>query len=191
VTQEAFGLFDRLSSDSEDLIASFKEMRVARASAASAISAEVSQLRSLARDAQSHFGLGLADLLDHPDRAAELIELGGGSLGRSTVMTRSRAVQNLAKLNLGDREGRRWISQFRAALPKKKSLGWHDSGISLPGSRSRVRPGSPTPDSRALEAILRLAVARSPVDGAIAGKTKATRRSAKSGCIEGDASQHA
>ncbi len=134
-----------------------------------AIAAEVSQLRSLAKDGLTHFGLTLPELLHQPARAAELIEHAGRSVGRSTIMTRARAVQKLAMLMLGDSEGRRWIAEFRSAMPKTKSHGWYDSGISISGSRNRVRPRSPTPDSGALEAILRIAVARSPVDGALAG----------------------
>ena len=171
MTQRALDLFggDALPGDTEALIDRFKEACQRYGKAPSTIAAEVSQLRSVARDAKTHLGIALADLLDRPEGAAELIELAGLACGRSTVLTRSRALQRLALLHLGEGEGRSWVTVFRNALPKTKSSGWHDSGLSLPGERSRSRRRSPTPDPEALEAVLRLAVSRSLVDGAIAG----------------------
>ena len=171
MTQRALDLFDddTLPGDTEALIGRFKEAYRKGSKAPSTIAAEVSQLRSAARDAKTHLGIALADLLDRPEGAAELIELAGRACGRSTVLTRSRALQRLAMLQLGEGEGRSWVRVFRNALPKTKSSGWHDSGLSLPGVGSRARPLSPTPDPDALEAILRLATSRSLVDGAIAG----------------------
>ncbi len=171
MTQRALDLFGSfsLSPETKALIGRFKEARLESGKAASTIAAEVSQLRSLAKDAKTHLGMALADLFDRPDSAAELIELAGRSSGHSTVLTRSRALQRLAMLQLGDGEGRGWITAFQSSLPKRKGSGWHDSGLSLPGSRERIRPRSPTPDPDALEAILRLAVSRSPLDGTIAG----------------------
>ena len=171
MTQRVLDLFgdDAPSGDTEALIGRFKESCRGSGKAPSTIAAEVSQLRSVARDAKTHLGIALADLLDRPEGAAELIELAGLACGRSTVLTRSRALQRLALLHLGEGEGRSWVTAFRAALPKTKSNGWHDSGLSLPGTRGRARPRSPTPDAAALEAILQLAAFRSPLDGAIAG----------------------
>ncbi len=171
MTQRALDLFgdDALPGDTEALIGRFKEAYRKGSKAPSTIAAEVSQLRSAARDAKTHLGMALADLLDRPEEAAELIELAGRACGRSTVLTRSRALQRLAMLHLDEGEGRSWVRVFRNALPKTKSSGWHDSGLSLPGAGSRARPLSPTPDPDALEAILRLATSRSLVDGAIAG----------------------
>ena len=113
--------------------------------------------------------MALEELLRQPQKAAQLIELAGHSCGHSTVLTRSRAIQRFAMLQLGDAEGRSWVTAFQSFLPKRKSNGWHDSGVSLPGARSRARPRSPTPDPDTLEAVLRLAASRSLVDAAIAG----------------------
>ncbi len=171
MTQGALDLFgnDALPGDTEALFGRFREACRKGGKAPSTIAAEVSQLRSLARDAETHLRIGLEELLGQPHRAAQLIELAGRACGRSTVLTRSRAIQRFAMLQLSEGEGRSWVTAFRAALPKTKSNGWHDSGLSLPGARGRSRRRSPTPDPEALEAVLRLAVSRSLVDGAIAG----------------------
>ncbi len=148
MTQRALDLFgnDALPGDTEALIGRFREARLGDGKAASTIAAEVSQLRSLARDAETHLRIGLEELLGQPHRAAQLIELAGRACGRSTVLTRSRAIQRFAMLQLSEGEGRSWVTAFRNALPKTKSNGWHDSGLSLPGARSRSRRRSPTPD---------------------------------------------
>ena len=171
MSQRALNLFggDTLPGDPEALIGRFREACLKCDKAPSTIAAEVSQLRSLARDAQKHLGMELEELIRQPHKAAQLIELAGRACRHSTVLTRSRAIQRFAMLQLGDPEGRSWVAAFRASLPKTKSNSWHDSGLSLSGARSRARPRSPTPDPSALEAILRLAVSRSLVDGAIAG----------------------
>ena len=171
MTQRVLDLFgdDALPGDTEALIDRFKEACRRHGKAPSTIAAEVSQLRSVARDAKTHLGMALEELILQPEEAAELIELAGRACGRSTVLTRSRALQRLAMLRLGEGEGRSWVTAFRNALPKTKSSGWHDIGLSLPGTRGRARPRSPTPDTDALEAILRLATSRSVVNGAIAG----------------------
>ena len=94
MTQRALDLFGSfsLSPETKALIGRFKEARLESGKAASTIAAEVSQLRSLAKDAKTHLGMALADLFDRPDSAAELIELAGRSSGHSTVLTRSRAL---------------------------------------------------------------------------------------------------
>ena len=208
MAQRVLDLFgdDALPADTEALIGRFKESCRGSGKAPSTIAAAVSQLRSVARDAKTNLGVALGELILQPKGAAELIELAGRAHGRSTVLTRSRALQRLAMLHLGEGKGRSWVTAFHAALPKTKSSGWHDSGLSLPGTRGRARPRSPTPDAAALEAILQLAAFRSPLDGAIAGLAcfsglelgeicelrwsdvspggmTATRPSARSGCI--------
>ena len=171
MTQRALDLFGSisLSPETETLIGQFREAQLKSGMAASTVAVEVSQLRSLARDAKAYLEMELPDLFDRPSKAAELIEFAGQLTGRSTVLTRYRALKRLVMSQLGDGGGRNWITALQSSLPKKKSSGWHDSGLSLPGSRKQVRPRSPTPDHDAIEAILQLAVARSSLDGAIAG----------------------
>lgn len=169
MTQRELDLFGQSEPESEVLIAAFRAKRQASSDSEPTIAAEVSQLRSLVKDAYSRFRLRLADLLTQPEKAAELIEAAGNTLGRSTVQTRIRAVQKLAMINLGEIQGKRWIASFRASLPKRPSRGWHDEGISLPGTPSQPHPHSPTPDPAALETILHLAVRLSQTDAAIAG----------------------
>ena len=122
MTQRALDLFgdDALPGDTEALIGRFKEACRRYGKAPSTIAAEVSQLRSVARDAKTHLGMALADLLDRPEEAAELIELAGLACGRSTVLTRSRALQRLAMLQLDEGEGRSWVTAFRNAVAKDK-----------------------------------------------------------------------
>ena len=75
-------------------------------------------------------------------------------------------------LHLDEGEGRSWVRVFRNALPKTKSSGWHDSGLSLPGA-GRPRP-SPAAQRRTRLTLSKLSsgcadITLSSVDGAIAG----------------------
>jgi integrase len=70
---------------------------------------------------------------------------------------------------LGEESGRARIEQFRTCIPSKVSKGWHDAGVSIPGTKNRLRNRAPTPDAAALSAILAVGTSRSLLDGAIAG----------------------
>jgi integrase len=170
MTQRPLGLFDHGpgSESCERLIAAFRAARLRSPHAESTVAAEVSQLRSLAKDARERGG-SLNDLLAQPALAARLIGSAGRNRTYSTMLTRSRSVQKLALQQLGDSAGRAWIGAFRASSPKRDSRGWHDEGLSLPGTRTRTRMSAPTPDADAIDSILETAVAQSAIDGAIGG----------------------
>jgi hypothetical protein len=165
------GLFDepvRSDETIESLLAEFRKSRAQGGYDKATIAAEVSQLRSLSRLATAS-GLCLEELMSRPESAAALVNRSERPIGHSTVQLRSRAVQNLAMVLFGDAKGRSWIERYRAALPSKPSQGWHDSGISLPGTRLTTGRRAPTPDADALEDLVSVAVAASPDNGALAG----------------------
>ncbi len=77
MTQRVLELFegDALPGDTEALIGRFKEACRRYGKAPSTIAAEVLQLRSVARDAKTHLGMALEELILQPHKAAQLIEL--------------------------------------------------------------------------------------------------------------------
>jgi hypothetical protein len=170
MTRKPFDFFrtDELDGDSEAFIAAFKIERLRGTDPKPTVNAEVSQLRSLCRDARIA-GLTIRDLLRSPQLAAQLLEIAGASLSQTTVQTRARAYQRLAMQVLGEEGGRSHVEEFRGSIPQKASKGWHDAGLSIPGMKSRSQDRAPTPDAEALSAILAIGISRSLLDGAIAG----------------------
>jgi integrase len=160
-----------LSDVSGHELEAFRTWRSHSGLAASTLAAEVSQLRSLARNAEQVSGLTLGDLRQHPGEAAQLIEAASASLGRSTILTRIRAFQRFLMMGASPNLGRQKVEEFRAAFPQGRSRGWFDSGMSQPGRKSRRRMPGPTPGADAVEAILDAGAAMCRVDGAKAALT--------------------
>ncbi len=157
-----------LSTASIHELAAYRRWRSESSVAVSTVASEVSQLRSLARQAEQGTAYTLRDLRDRPEEAAQLIEQAGMSLAVSTVQTRLRAFQRFLMMAASSDLGKRRVRAFRAALPKKTPRGWHDAGVSVPGTRARRRMPGPTPTIQALEQILEVGTSRSPASGAIA-----------------------
>jgi hypothetical protein len=172
MTQAPLIPFDRpeLFVDDVSLLAAYRSWRRASGTAPATVAAEVSQLRSLSRSAVEAGVTGLGALRDDPATCAKLIEAAGPSLSLATVRTRVRAFTNLLKMDtsLAPEAVRERIQSFRDAFPRGASLGWHDSGVSLPGRRSSIRLPGPTPGPSALEDIVRTAESRSALEGALA-----------------------
>lgn len=153
--------------DENSLISDFIAQRRLSGSADSTVKAEASQLRSMGCDARA-LGLSLRELLAHPEEAANLIEAAGASLHRTTVLARIRAYQRLVIQMLGQDRGAAILQRFSVSMPQHESLYWHDSGMSVPGRKSKSTRRAPTPDGGALEAILAAAASKTRMDGAIA-----------------------
>lgn len=154
-------------SDFPDVDA-YRQWRAKDGVAKQTLSAECSQLRSLARDAAARLGLTLADLRDEPAVAANLIEDAGGHVSLPTIQTRVRAFQRFLQMGVSPYLGRQRIATFMAGFPRRKSRGWHDMGSSLSGGKARRRMPAPTPGSSALLRILATACEKSNLDGAVA-----------------------
>ena len=157
-----------LSEASGQELAAYRHWRSSPAVAASTLAAEISQLRSLARQSKQRTGYTLRDLRQRPKEAAQLIERASASLGLSTVQTRIRAFQRFLMMGVSPYLGRQRVQAFRAALPKRTPRGWHDAGLSVPGARTRRRMPGPTPTVEGLAQILEAGARRSISSGAIA-----------------------
>jgi len=157
-----------LSNESIEELAAYQKWRSDPSVASSTLASEISQLRSLGRQAEQRIGHSLRDLRHRPEEAAKLVELAGEGLGLSTIQTRVRAFQRFLMMGVSDYLGRQKVQVFRAALPRKTPKDWHDAGISAPGSRTRRRMPGPTPTAEALPEILEAGMAKSLASGAVA-----------------------
>jgi site-specific recombinase XerC len=166
--QLGFFDWDGIDEDSNALITFFETSRSQEGGAASTIKSETSQLRSLTREAR-RVGLNLRQLIEDPSAAVRAIESGGAGVTKTTIHTRIRAYQRLCLYVNGDFAGRATLDRFLEEMPRQRSMGWHDAGISVPGSRKLSANRSPTPDAEALDSILDVGAAKSKLDGAIAG----------------------
>jgi integrase len=158
----------QLSQVSVEEISAYRRWRAESGVTEATLAAEVSQLRSLARQAEQRSGSTLKDLRGKPQEAAQLIERAGQTLSLSTVLTRVRAFQRFLMMGVSPYLGRQRVEAFRSALPKKASRGWHDAGVSPAGARTRRRMPGPTPTIDALEAIVEAGLARSLRSAALA-----------------------
>jgi integrase len=158
----------QLSAVSRNQIEAYRHWREKSGVSVSTLSAELSQLRSLACQAEQTTNLTLIDLRQRPEDAVELIEVAAVGLAQSTVLTRIRAFQRFLLMGVSDYIGRQRVQAFRSAMPRKASRGWYDAGISVPGDKKRRRMPGPTPTPAALEQILTAGINRSLASGAIA-----------------------
>jgi integrase len=160
--------FRQLSRVSVEEVSAYRRWRAESGVAEATLAAEVSQLRSLARQAEQRSGSTLSDLRGKPQEATQLIEQAGQSLSLSTILTRIRAFERFLMMGASPYLGRQRVEAFRAALPKKASRGWHEAGVSPAGTRTRKRMPGPTPTLEALEAIVEAGLSRSLRSGAVA-----------------------
>src|SRR4051812_5512259 len=94
-----------LSQKSLDALTSYQHWREQNGIAPVTLASEVSQLRSLARQAEAQ-GLTLVELKQRPQAAGPLIEDAGMLLGNSAVQTRVRAFVNFLMMGLSPYHGR-------------------------------------------------------------------------------------
>ena len=123
-----------LNETSSNELAAFGSWRRHSGLASSTLAAELSQLRSLARDAATE-SLTLVDLRNVPGRAATLIEAASERVGRSTLLTRIRAFQHYLMMGVSAYTGRSRVQEFRLAFPRRPSRGWFDAGMAEPGQK--------------------------------------------------------
>jgi integrase len=149
-----------LDQESEAWLKLFSHVRLAEGAHPRSVTREVSQLRSLAREAGfNEMSTSLSVLIKDPVAIARALLEPTQLISRSTGRARLVAVQRFIRvvaptqgLNAIDVLGR-----LEVLLPSTRSRGWHDAGIVVAGQLVRRRPPGPTLDAADLDRIVEYA----------------------------------
>ena len=159
----------RLGESNESRLAEYRVARLAEGAAPRTVDAEVGQLRSLVRDSLRIGGPAtLNDIIDAPAHAGLLLVEPGTTVGRSTMLTRLRALQRLMMLGVSRAVAEERLHALDASLGARPSNEWHEAGVLVGGRRQRASQRTTLPPS-ALESILDAAADESIEAGALAG----------------------
>ena len=125
---------------------------------AGAVRGEVSQLRTVAREAaQRRAGRTLHEVLSDTSTLAAVLTAPGRQPSATTALIRLGAINAALLLLFGPNEGRRRIGVLDDALPQRDGTDWYQSGVLLAGQRSRRRAQSPTIEPSDLARIVEAA----------------------------------
>lgn len=148
---------DQPDADSEQLLASFRDARLAEGAHAQSGRREVSQLRALMREAGSAGEPGtLRELVADLDLLPRVLSEPRATIARSTGRARLLAVQRFIRL-MGRTLGRDPIADLAALdarLPARRPNGWHTTGTLVGGAPGRRRRRGPTLDAADLRRIV-------------------------------------
>jgi integrase len=156
------------------LLATFEDARIAEGTHPRSARREVSQLRSLLREA----GAGdptvtLQALLRRVDLLAQALREPSIMISRSTGRARLLAVQRLIRTvarSLG-RDPDADLAALDKRLPARRSNGWHTTGTLVAGTAGRRRRRGPTLDAADLRRLVEAAgagpIAQAPRDRAL------------------------
>jgi integrase len=144
-------------ADSEQLLARFRDSRLAEGAHAQSVRREVSQLRAVMREASSRGQrVTLRALLADLDLIARVLCEPAAPISRSTGRARLLAVQRFVRV-MGRTVGRspaRDIEALDACLPARRASGWHMTGMLVGGSPGRTRRRGPTLEAADLRRIV-------------------------------------
>lgn len=134
----------RLDSKSEAFLKRYAEhYRGARSDGA--IRGEVSQLRSVVREAaRQGRGATLLQVLGDVPALAAVLTTPSKRPSATTALIRLGALNAALLLRFGEGEGRRRIEELDEVLPRREGTDWYQSGVILAGERKRRRAQSPT-----------------------------------------------
>ena len=125
---------------------------------AGAVRGEVSQLRTVAREAaQRRAGRTLHEVLSDTSTLAAVLTAPGRQPSATTALIRLGAINAALLLLFGPNEGRRRIGVLDDALPQRDGTDWYQSGVMLAGQRSRRRAQGPTIEPSDLTRIVEAA----------------------------------
>ena len=144
----------RLDAESEAFLVRYRDHSSGDRSAG-AIRGEISQLRSVAREA-AHQGTGntLPEVLSSCSALAEVLTSPATRPSATTALIRLGAIHAALLLLFGEAEGRRCIDALDQALPRRAGADWYQSGVILAGERSRRHAQSPTIEPSDLRRIV-------------------------------------
>ena len=135
-----------LDPESTALLERFSAQRLAEGSHPRSVKREISQLRSLAREAgiDGH-SLPLSTFIGDLPRVAQVLTEPRTPIAASTGRARFIAIQRFIK-TIGptlNRDVEHDLAQLDALLPAKRAVGWHTTGTLVAGSPGRFRPPQP------------------------------------------------
>ncbi len=135
-----------VDAQSEDLLRLYRRRRPSEGCSGATVEKEVSQLKSLFREAQRRNftpstifrnpGI-LSDILLHPSTWIS------ASAGRTRLIAAHRFVA-LCGADVEVPDAHAFMSSLDALLPSKGNGSWHDAGTIVAGAKSRRRPRNPT-----------------------------------------------
>ena len=144
----------RLDAESEAFLVRYRE-QYRRDRSAGAIRGEVSQLRSVVREAgRREWGNTLSEVLARPAALAAVLTVPATRPAATTALIRLGAIHAALLLLFGEAEGRRCIDALDQVLPRRGGTDWYQSGVILAGERSRRRAQSPTIEPSDLRRIV-------------------------------------
>ena len=147
----------RPDAESECLLASFQNLRLGQGAHAESVRREVSQLRSVMREAGAGGqSIPLRSLFADPDLVARVLREPAVLIARSTGRARLLAVQHFIH-TMGPALGRDRVADLAtldALLPARRSTGWHMTGTIVAGTPGRRRRRGPTLDASDLRCIV-------------------------------------
>jgi len=146
-----------LDADSEHLLTEFQAARRARGAHHRSVRREVSQLRSIVRDAAlDGRTVTLRTLVADLALIARVLTEPATPVARSTGRARLLAVQRFIELvgRSVDRDPAEDLAALDALLPAHRSAGWHSIGLVVAGATGRRRRRGPTLDGADLRRIV-------------------------------------
>ena len=135
-----------LDADSLELLEAFRHHRLLVGAHPRSVQREVSQLRSLAREAGDRSPTPLRQLFNDPPSIARALTEPRQSISRATGRARFIAVQRFMQ-SIGPRLGRRPstdMASLDSLLPQKRPSGWHSASVDVSGSPRRQGSNRPT-----------------------------------------------
>jgi len=145
-----------IDTRSEELLHTFRALRLSGGMSGRSVSREVSQLRSVAREC----GItSLRALFSHLERIAEVLREPRTPVSQSTGRARLLAAQRFITV-MGPGLGRDVaadLATLDALLPARPSAGWHTAGTLVAGASGRRRRRGPTLTAADLELIVEAA----------------------------------
>jgi integrase len=149
----------RLDAASEAFLDAYRT-RYRSARSERTIRGEISQLRTVAREAASTGAIGsISDVLADTSTLATILTAPKVRPSATTALIRLGAINAALLMLYGADEGRLRIAALDAALPKRDGVDWYQSGVVLAGRRERQRAQSPTIEPSDLPAIVEAAAA--------------------------------
>ena len=146
-----------LEPQDERRLASFRRARVAEGAHPQSVRREISQLRSLLREARAiRPSVSLAALFSDMDLLAQALTEPLTPISQPTGRTRLLAAQRFMQ-TIGPSLGRDPITdvaELDARLPARRSGGWHTTGTLVAGAAGRRRRRGPTLDAADLFRIV-------------------------------------
>jgi hypothetical protein len=146
-----------LDPTSSALLEGFRTQRLAEGAHPRSVQREISQLRSLAREAGTDdYPLPLATFIGDLPRVAQVLTEPQAPIARATGHARLIAIQRFMRI-IGptlNRDVEHDLAQLDSFLPGQHSAGWYTTGTLVAGNPNRTRPLHPALGWNELEQLV-------------------------------------